>query len=202
MNADEQQIMGFLRKKDLQAREFTKKERGLSKTPDFRVYKGDKFVFFCEVKTIACDDLINNLVAKAPPGKIVGYIQDDPRFNRISNKIHEAVQQFNSVNPNSQFPNVLALVNHDNACGWLDLIGVTTGQFLAEGGSQHPIYTKYSKGRIKEEKFKIDLYIWVDEFKREYFLFNLFEDKHLNNLCNYFGTDPKAIKNILELHQQ
>lgn len=194
MDKDEQQIVGLLQKKGLQAREFKKKEKDKSKTPDFRVFKDKKLIFFCEVKSIARDDWMERSVAGAPPGRIVIRGGDDPRFNRISNKIHEAIKQFEAVNPNSEYPNVLAFMNHDDMCGWLDLYGVVTGNFLAEGGKKYKIYDKYSEGRLKGEKFKIHLYIWKDEFKEERYFFNMAKEKDLKKLCNYFSKDPEDIR--------
>lgn len=202
MDIKEQQIADLLRKNGLQVKEFTKKERDQSKTPDFRVFKESKFVFYCEVKTIAPDDWLIKLIKDAPPGTLVGGGRDDPIYNRLTNKIHDAVKQFETVNPNSEDPNVLAFVNLDNMCGWHDLIAVTTGQFLSKGGGLHPIYLKYSEGRIKKEKIKIHLYIWIDKSKGDFYLFNQVEKKHLNNLCSYFGKNPESIKNVLELHKQ
>ncbi len=195
MDIKEQQIADLLRKNGLQVKEFTKKERDQSKTPDFRVFKESKFVFYCEVKTIAPDDWLIKLIKDAPPGTLVGGGRDDPIYNRLTNKIHDAVKQFETVNPNSEYPNVLAFVNLDNMCGWLDLIAVTTGQFLSKGGGLDPIYLKYSEGRIKKEKIKIHLYIWIDKSKGGFYLFNQVEKKHLNNLCSYFGKNPESFKN-------
>ena len=113
----------------------------------------DEFAFYCEIKEIAKDDWL-------------GGAKPDPVFNRISDDIHTAVKQFNSVNPDLEHPNVLAFVNNDDRCGSLDLIGVLTGHLLLDDGGAAPIYLKYSHGRIKDEKNLIHLYLWFDSFKR------------------------------------
>lgn len=202
MNKDEKKTVTFLLEKGFQIKKIPKEIRKKSKTPDFRVFKEDKFVFFCEVKTINQDTWLEKLIMKAPPGRLVGGSRNDPRFNRISNKIYEASQQFEAINPDSEYPNVLIFVNHDDLCGIRDLHSVTTGQFFAEGGTLHSIYTKYSEGRIKEEKFKIHIYIWLDDFKDngEFYYFNIADKKHLENLCSLFGIQPESIRDIREIY--
>ncbi len=90
----------------------------------------------------------------------------------------------------------MAIVNRDFNTGCLDLVAVTTGNFMAEGGGVHPIYRKYSEGRIREEKKRIHLYIWLDAFEADQLFFNLEETLHLQKLCNYFGTSPEAIRKV------
>ena len=83
MDIDEQKIADLLRKRGLIAKEFSKKEKGELKTPDFRVFKEDELVFFCEVKTIDRDEWLERLVKGAPPGKIVGGSRNDPITERM-----------------------------------------------------------------------------------------------------------------------
>jgi len=204
MDDDERIISDFLQEKGFQVKEFTKTDITESKTPDFQVFKCDELAFFCEVKTIKRDTWLEDKILDAPPLTIVGGGRNDPRFNRISNKIHLASQQFQAINPDSEYPNVLIFVNHDDQCGICDLHSVTTGQFFAEDGTSHPIYTKYSEGRIKEEKFKIHLYIWLDDFKDNggFYLFNTADKKHLENLCSLFGKQLESIRDIREIHKK
>jgi hypothetical protein len=193
---DEKIAQDFLLEQSLQAERIGKKKGNRSKSPDFRVFKDDRFVFFCEVKTINKDRWLDDLMASTSPGQIVGGGRDDPRYGRIANKIHEAVQQFKSVNPEWIHPNVLIFINHDDCCGPLDLIAVTSGYFLADNGSRHKIFGKFSDGRIKEEKFKIDLYIWLDSNKRKFYLFNFANKKHLRELCTLFSVKQSSIKEV------
>ena len=116
-------------------------------TPDFKV-QVEKQEFFCEVKSIHGDEW--------EEGE-----RSDPTFNNIANKIHEAVKQFRSVNPDRELPNVLVLCNHRDECDSLDLEAVLTGLFHADDGTKHKIYGQYSDGKIKEEKLEIDLYVWL-----------------------------------------
>ena len=160
MNADEKQIADFLKSKGLTPEEFTKEEKQNSKTPDFRVLKDDKLAFFCEIKSISADESISwNTI-----------------FGLITKKIHEAVKQFDAVNRNVRCPNVLVFLNHDKSCKFKDLINAVTG-YIEIGDNEvvkFPYASKFADGRIKEEKNRIHLFIWTDEFssKRGY-IFNM-----------------------------
>ena len=127
------------------------------KSPDFQVVLED-LKFNCEVKSILSSG--------------------DP-LNNISNKIHESVKQFFA--DRSQLPNVLVLCNH-NDNDWinsLDLKAVLTGNFYSENGGRHKIYGRYSDGRIKEEKFKISLYIWLTRDDKVVYVFTDKEGKEI-----------------------
>ncbi len=183
MSYTEDKVISKLDKVGLRCERFSSKEMKEGKTPDLRVYKNSKFAFFCEIKEIAKD-----------PWE--GGVRQDPIFNRISDDIHTAVKQFDSVNPDLKHPNVLAFVNDDDKCGSLDLVGVITGHLLLEKGGAAPIYLKYSEGRIKEEKHRIHLYLWFDSFKADKFLFNTVDKRHLDRLCTYFRINPSDIEII------
>lgn len=199
MSSEETFVENFLKSKDLIAKRFTVKEQKQSKTPDFRVFKDGNLAFFCEVKTVSKDDWLDQQLASVPAGTIAGGSRKDPIPNRLSNRIHEAVKQFDAVNPDLKYPNVLVFVNHDDMCGFLNLIAVTTGNFIADNGNKYPIYCQFSEGRIKEEKFKIHLYIWlnlINRKQREQYHFNQSTSKEMTLLCNYFNQDHAAIKNF------
>ena len=183
MAAAEDVVSTELEKYGLRCERFTKEEQRIRKTPDRRVYRTDEFAFFCEIKQIANDPWL-------------GGLRPDPIFNRLTNDIHTAVKQFDSVNPHLQHPNVLAFLNHDRMCGSLDLIGVLTGHLLTEGNGAAPIYRKYSEGRILDEKHRIHLYLWFDSFKANKILFNKASKRHMARLCGYFGFDPQQIPDI------
>jgi len=196
MTGDEKTAQDFLHRQGLQARRIVKKKGNCPKSPDFRVFKNSTFVFFCEVKTIEKDKWLDDLMASAPPGQVVGGGRDDPRYGRVADKIHGAVQQFKSVNMEWKYPNVLMFVNHDTYCGPPELIAATTGYFVANNGSRHKIFGKFSDGRIKEEKFKIDLYIWLEDDGKRFYLFNFVNKKHQDELFSLFGVEPGSIKEI------
>jgi hypothetical protein len=183
MNDQEMKVANELTRYGLRCESFTRIEMAERKTPDFRVFYGDEFALYCEVKEIAADPWL-------------GGLRSDPIFNRLSDDIHTAVKQFDAVNPDLQYPNVLAFVNNDRMCGSLDLIGVLTGHLLLEGGGSAAIYNKYSEGRIQQEKKRIHLYLWFDSFKANKVLFNPADSRHHNRLCKWFGIKPEAVEKI------
>lgn len=178
MKGDNERIGNFLIGYGLRIEEFKEAEK-TGKNPDFRVFKGNRFAFFCEVKTISPDERWG--------------ILHDSTFNMLTNKIHTAIKQFNAVNPQLEYPNVLAFVNHDRRRGWMDLYGVLTGGSLADGGGHPLIYLKFSEGRIRDEKEQIHLYIWIDDFKGNLILFNFSYKKHFCGLCRDLDVDPKSV---------
>ena len=181
--AEEKMIKEFLSKKGLCAEYFNKEEKRKSKTPDFRVFKGDECAFFCEVKTILSDERDG--------------LRKDPIYNRLTDDIHTAVKQFDAVNPNLDNLNVLVFVNHDVNCGFNDLLGVLTGKFYSENGSSHFIYGQYSNGRIREEKNRIHLFYWKDDYLPERFLFTDSSDRKVGEmLCKYFDLKFDEIKEL------
>ncbi len=201
MNDDEHRVIDFLREYNLKAEEFTKIEKRQSKTPDFRVFKTDELVFYCEVKSIDKDDF-DDLVSKhgfyVRTGK-------DPTDDIISSKIHKAHKQFNEANKNCELPNVLVFVNHERTFAWAygglqrvvaEVVPLSDGTYLHVGN-------RAIDGRIKTEKFNVHLYIWIDDFHQTNpgFLFVPFQSDYYRNLRDYFGKDPKQI-NIKKIRQR
>lgn len=68
-----------------------------------------------------------------------------------------------------------------------------TGNAYIEGRGAEPMYTTYSEGRIKEEKFAIDLYLWFEAAKgggKKGFHYFIADGLHYAALCALLGTDP------------
>jgi hypothetical protein len=193
MDQNELVAAEFLTQRGLRAERFTKEEQRRGKTPDFRVFRADELACYCEVKSIDQDMWLDAQLAAAPPMTIVGGGRHDPTFNRLTDDIHEAVKQLNAVNPDVQYPNLVVFVNNDVKCGVMDLLGVTTGNFFAADGKRIPIYRCYSEGRIRDEKYRIHLYVWVTPGVREQFLFNRAHEAHFNRLCALFQVDPGQV---------
>jgi hypothetical protein len=183
VNTAEELVLSELAKCNLRGERFSKSDMRDRKTPDYQVYKDNAFAFFCEVKEIKKDNWANG-------------VRSDPIFNRLTDDIHKAVKQFNSVNASLEHPNVLAFVNNDEQCGFLDLLGVLSGRLMLENGGSAPLYLKYSGGRIKIEKDLIHFYLWFDAFKPQKILFNTIDTRHFDKLCNFFNIDRKDIKMI------
>lgn len=177
---------------------FSKVEMRKSKTPDFRIFKEGQFILYCEAKHVQYDHWLDKQLATARPLELVGGLRHDPIFNRLSGHIHQAAGQFDAVNHEREFPNVLVLTNSDEHCGFPDLLGVLTGNFYAESGAVEPIYRSVSEGRIREEKLTIDLYVWFNEWKGSEQKGSIFfnRSKHYAVLCGLLSSDPSQQRRV------
>ncbi len=175
-------VVSELEAQDFRCEGFSKEEKRAGKTPDRRVYRGGEFAFFLEVKEI--EDVVTHGLG-------------DSILDRIAARIHDAVKQFGAVNPDLEHPNVLALVNCNRMCGSLDLIEVVTGRRLLEGGETVPTGLRWSEGRIRDEKWRIHLYLWFDSFKANQIFFNTVDTRHLERLAAFLGIDPTSIESIV-----
>jgi hypothetical protein len=193
MNKTEAIVQDVMNKHGLDPRRYQSANLG-GKSPDFEVYKDDTFAFFCEVKGIDQSNVISQL-ANEPPLTVAGGEQPEPK-NRLTSHIHTAVKQFDSVNPNQDNPNVLVIVNENFIFDYKDLLEVLSGKFIASDGSSHPLYRKYAHGRIKDTKYTIHLYLWVEDGDIVHKVFNPIIPDHQTALCNYFGVAPQSIKEI------
>lgn len=176
---DKQRASEFFKSSGLKAEHFGKHEIGKHETPDFRVFnKTKELAFFCEVKSIARDEWVDKNLPPAPPGGISTAIrvEDDSTYNTLTFKINKAVKQFEAVNPNRDYPNVLVFVNHDHKRNFDDLKNVLD--------VDNPIFKPFSRGRIKDKKFQIHLYIWLDDFEKVQMLFT--KSSYLEKLRAYF----------------
>ncbi len=199
LNPGEQFAIAFWAKHGFQAVRFRKAEMRKRKTPDFRIFKEDRFILYCEAKHVQYDNWLDKQLATAKPLELVGGLRRDPVFNRLSGHIHLAAQQFDAVNQEREFPNVLVFTNSDKLCGFPDLVGVLTGSFYAENGAVEPIYRNISEGRIREEKLIIDLYVWFNEWKGNQQRGSLFFNrgsKHYSALCALLGSDPSRHRRV------
>jgi hypothetical protein len=197
---DEEKVELFFRNLGLEVRKFMKSELRTGKTPDFKVLdsKSDKLLFYCEVKSISKDNWLDERIAEVPSGQIAGGLHNDPIFNRLTTDIYQSIKQFDTINPDISIPNGLVFVNHDDFCGFLDLIGVPTGNAMTENLGVMPIYRLYSEGRIREKKARIHLFIWLDDFRSDRLLFNQTDENHHKLLCNIMNMDPSSLKIIPE----
>lgn len=162
--ADEQTVDDYFRDLGLRPEEFIKVERRAGKSPDRKVYRDDTLVLYCEVKTIELDQWLKYLCQHpdAVPSFIGGLNQV---IGAVSTGIHQAIKQFDAVNPDLAVPNVLAFVNHSTLRGGRVLYGALTGELSADDGVSVlvPEFVRCSDGRIKDEKWRIEAYLWFDE---------------------------------------
>jgi hypothetical protein len=80
-NLGEQFAVSFLKQHGLRVERFTEQEMRQGKTPDFRVFKQQDFVFYAESKHVQHDDWLDRQLATAAPMEIVGGLRHDPIFN-------------------------------------------------------------------------------------------------------------------------
>jgi hypothetical protein len=190
-------VTAMLRGHDLQALPFSKEEAHAGKTPDFRVMDGAGLFAYCEVKSPR-DEWLDSQIDQAEPGVIVGGLRSDPVFNRLSKMIEKAGEQFDAVNPDRSVPNILAIVNHDEASHPGDLIETLTGMFNADNCTRHPTMPHISEGRIREAKYRIDLYVWIDgrTGRVHGYLFSESVPAHVDALCAKLGLEKAGIRRV------
>ena len=156
----------------------------------------ERLCFFCEVKGVVGDDWLGQELTDAGPDQIVGGSRPDPAFNRLSEDIHTAAKQFDAVNAARAHPNVLAFVNYDPTCGVQDVLAVLTGKFYTDGDRADPIYTRYSEGRVRLEKLRIDMYLWIEARDGHHFLYTTAHEEHFHRLAGLFGSDPNRMQRL------
>lgn len=162
VSEDEALVGSFWREKGLIPERFEKEHTRFSRSPDFKLYKDSRLVAYCEVKTFQHDGWLDKKMEAAKPGELVGGLRQDPIYNRISNAVHTAVKQLESINPDHEFLNFLVLVNRDRSARRRDLVSVLTGYWDPLKERFEETHKHFSEGRIKEEKRKIDLYAWLE----------------------------------------
>jgi hypothetical protein len=196
LSQGEAQFEEFFVERDLVPERFTKAELRSGKTPDFKVLKDEELMFFCEVKDIREDEKLDELLDHAEPGEIVGYDGNDPTYSRVATKIHQAVKQFDAVNFEHQSPNVLAFFNLEDTCDWMDVIAVITGGLPCDDGSWFHGFRKFSEGRIKDDKWSIDLYLWMERSGEPRYFFTEQREQHHGLLIRLFGIDENLIRRL------
>lgn len=200
LSNDEAFVIGYWQKEGFEVAGFSNNEMRDFKAPDFRLTRNGVDVAYCEVKSFQHDAWLESQLEKAAAGELVGGLRPDPVFNRISNAIHTAFKQFNSVNPDHRLMNFLFLMNHDTGAGPVDLDRVLTGFENPRAGVLDPTCVQYSAGRIRQEKTKIDLYVWLDFQRdgqirfREYRVLGNQESRQW--VCSLLGIEPSIVKNF------
>lgn len=149
MTADKLLVIKFFKTKGIEARHFPKKSAG--KQADFELYLGSQIFGYCELKSIL-DYKFSGLI-------------NDPTYNKVQSKIHQAANQFRSVNPNHLNPNILFFINHRERVGWQDLWYVLTGEVTPPDQRSEPIDTRYLSRLLRNDDLAIvDYFIWADTF--------------------------------------
>ena len=140
------------------------KERN-ERAPDFELVRDGQLVFVAELKDIERYPASENRGWTIPkPGDMHYPIahRTDNAVSRVADKIHQAYHQLKDF----PLPRVLILLNHDSFVDVKDLEEAFTGEQLyadAVFSYVNTVSKKIAEGKIKEEKGKIDLYIWIEE---------------------------------------
>lgn len=202
LSSDEALALGYWQGKGFEVGSFAKKEMRDFKTPDFRLSRGGVEVAVCEVKSFQRDAWLEDQLKNAAPGEVVGGLRNDPVFNRISNALHTAFKQFESVNSEHRLLNFLFLVNHETSAGPVDLDRVLTGREDPRHGLFDLTCEQFSEGRIQSEKHKIDLYVWLEldlvkNGKRRSTEYRVCGNpKTQEQVCGLLGIDPASVRDI------
>jgi hypothetical protein len=179
-------------KKGLRAVRFTAAELKAGKTPDFRIYYGDRHVGFCEVKS-PHNDWLDDKLSKAEPFQLAGGCRRDPTFNKIAAHIEKAIKQFDAVNADRALPNILVFINWAATARFSDLYETLRGYLELVDGRRVATTLKIAEGRISAGKHRIDLYVWFDgRTDPTDFLFSG-DSIFRNEICSLLGLDPANI---------
>ena len=131
------------------------------------MYFGNHIFGYCELKSIIDYDFYG--------------LWHDPTYNKIQNKIHEAVKQFNSVNPDHVKPNIVFFMNHATKVGFQDLWYVLTGQVATPTQPSEPIDLRYFKRLSeKDDLAALDYFIWA-ETSGDNITYLIKDDSHFTN---------------------
>jgi hypothetical protein len=159
------------------------------------VFRDGRLVAYCEVKSPR-DQWLDDQLRDAAPFQIVGGARHDPTFNRITGLVRKAVKQFDAVNPDRKLPNIVVFVNWADASHFRDLDEALTGYLRLADGSKARTMPKISEGRIRDEKRRVDAYVWFNGHRRkvEGLFFTQSDILHRDAVCSWFGVDPAKIK--------
>ena len=121
---DKQSVIKYFGKKGVEARLFPK--TSAMPNPDLKLYIDGNLFAYCELKSIMPYEL--DLPTNFPSSQVYQNLHNDPAFNNIQNKIHEASKQLRSVNLDHDLPNIIFFINHHKYRGIQDLRWVIKGQ--------------------------------------------------------------------------
>jgi hypothetical protein len=205
LSSDEALVLGYWQGQGFEVGSFAKNEMRDFKTPDFRLSREGVERAFCEVKSFQRDTWLEDKLKSARAGELVGGRRPDPIFNRISNAVHTAFKQFESVNSDHRLLNFLFLTNHDASAGYKDLIRTLTGLEDPLNGCFDPTCTQFSEGRIHPEKGKIDVYFWLDLLKSGEVdaLHHVMGNPETRQaVCDLLGLDSAKVRDIPQQPRQ
>ena len=166
------------------------------KEPDFEYIENDKRIFVCELKeyeAVNPSEKTGWEVTHHSDGSIEA-TRNSNAPNKVSGSIHQAYKQLQKYS----VPKILIFLNHYPGLDVGDLDETYKGFGEYSIGYRKLIDTYYkraSEGKIKDEKVKIDLYIWIDASNKNV---NLESDKFYFRTVTDFGknTYKKYFSNL------
>lgn len=137
------------------------------RTPDFKVFSGNGFAFFAEVKTLSPDTRLDEALNATAPLQVVEV--SESVYNRIASNIKNAGRQFVAINPNHEHPNVLVFVNK-RECSVIDLRMVLEG--IRVPGITISVIGQDAREQVQEGAQQIDAYVWLGNNEQNTIVFN------------------------------
>jgi hypothetical protein len=177
------------------------------RTPDFRLFRDAALAGHCEVKSPQEDTWIDDELAEKAfnePDRVhvAGGSREDKLAAKIARHIDGAADQFAVVNADRALPNILALVSHDPMATHDDLVEALTGYFYLQDGDKLAVNMRVAKGKIKDKKNAIDLYMWFDATEDggsrepQMLFFTGSNEQHLDTLCKWLGVKKGQIRTL------
>jgi hypothetical protein len=130
------------------------------KTPDFRLVKHGDLQAFCELKSPR-DDFLFEL----PQQDGFAIRANLPFHRKLGSHIRYAAQQFDAVNPDREFPNILVFVNHSPDIARRDIHATVAG-LPGPDGKRIFMLSRKMQEQVLNAARKIDLFLWIDAPKR------------------------------------
>lgn len=194
---DKRLTIEYFRKKGIEAHLFPEIS-GIS-NPDFELYIDGDLLAYCELKSIIPYDLLSS---NLPPGQICQIEHNNnPAFNNIQNKIHEASIQLKSANPNHGLPNILFFINHNRHRNVDDLKEVIGVPLSNASDVPCPLYPKYrNRLLINGDLLVVDYIIFLESHDKEEGEEAVVLDDYAKDFLKYTGKDEKWAKEAICKH--
>jgi hypothetical protein len=170
-------------------RKIPRSEQEGVKTPDYELLVTNGRAAVLEVKRLVRTPRTpeNGWHVKVSSTGIREATRIDNAPQRVSKLIHEAFKQLNTV-PD---PKILVFVNDETQMDSLDLLEAFNG-FLYYGNDsvgyyKNTVSAKVANGAIRDEKWRIDLYVWIDRCRLVNPEFRVATDTGLELARRFFG---------------
>lgn len=102
LSSDAALVLGYWQGKGFEVGGFSKSDMREFKAPVFRLSRNGVDVALCEVNSFQRDEWLEAQLKDSAVGELAGGLRPDPVFNRISNAVHTAFKQFDSLNSDHQ----------------------------------------------------------------------------------------------------